>query len=80
MTQVDGFTISPDLVVLLKLWQDMEIPGLYINELLNIQDYLSRLLGENLSDLNELAQLSLHINTLVGIRDQLKHLQPLIQN
>lgn len=74
MTQVDGFVISTELVSLLKCWHENEMPDTYIKALLNVQDYLSRQLGENLGNPKELASLSHHINNLVGIRDELKSL------
>jgi hypothetical protein len=78
-TQVDGFAISSELVSLLSQWKSGEMPEMYISELLAVQDYLSRLLGENMDDLKELNQLSRQINVLVGIRDELKILKNIFE-
>lgn len=78
MTQIDGLIISPELVSLLKRWQESDMSETYIPALLDIQDFLSRQLGESLGNPAELSALSNHINTLVGIRDELKELKPIL--
>jgi len=79
MTTVDGFVITPELVSLMKRWQQNEMTESYIPVLLDIQDYLSRLLGENLNDVSELTKLSYHINNLVGLRDELKDIETILK-
>lgn len=79
MITVDGFVITPELVSLMKRWQQNEMTESYIPVLLDIQDYLSRLLGENLNDITELTKLSYHINNLVGLRDELKDIETILK-
>lgn len=74
MTQVnvDNFPITSELVSLLSSWTSMEVLQSNLIGLENMQDYLIRLLGE--ANSNELKQIAVHLEYIVGIKDGFKEL------